>query len=369
MTKITDVTVVAVEIPLARNFGGSRYNVTKRCTIITRMATDDGLVSEVYNGDNRDHMRAVVDIIEKELAPLVVGEDIFSVEWIWQKMFAIAEWNRDRKLVMEAIACVDSAIWDLMGKATGVNVCRLLGGYRQEIPIICIGGYYEEGKTLADLGREMEQLRLAGLAGCKVKVGGLSPERDAERVEAARKGAGDDFWIAVDANRGWSVDDAVRFARLIETYDIAWFEEPCHWYDDARSMAEVRRRTSIPIDAGQSEVTSAGVRRLVAAKAVDIVNFDASEAGGITDWRRAAALCALHGVRVGHHEEAQIAMQMIAAVPNGICVECFEPVRDPIWAGLIANRPNPVDGIIQIPQGPGFGLSLDWDMVGRYRVN
>ncbi|OSQ36012.1 mandelate racemase/muconate lactonizing enzyme family protein [Thalassospira mesophila] len=367
--KITNVTVIAVEIPLSRNFGGSKYNVTKRCTIITRMETDTGLISEVYNGDNRDHMREVVDIIENELTQLVVGQDVFAVENLWEKMFKVAEWNRDRKLVMEAIACIDSAIWDLMGKAAGLNVCRLLGGYRQELPIICIGGYYEEGKTLSDLGEEMARLRDSGLAGCKVKVGGLSAEEDAKRVEAARKGAGDDFWIAVDANRGWPVSEAIRFARLIEKYNISWFEEPCHWYDDARAMAQVRRSTMIPINAGQSEVSSAGVRRLVAADAVDIVNFDASEAGGITDWRRAAALCTLHDIRVGHHEESQIAMQMIAAIPNGLCVECFEPARDPIWAGMIANRPDPKDGIIQIPQGPGFGLELNWDMVTRYRVN
>jgi L-alanine-DL-glutamate epimerase-like enolase superfamily enzyme len=111
------------------------------------------------------------------------------------------------------------------------------------------------------------------------------------------------------------------------------------------------------------------VRRLIAADAVDIVNFDASESGGVTEWRRAAVLCAMHDLKVGHHEEAQIAMQMLAAIPNGLCVECFEPDRDPIWAGLIANRPNPKNGVIQIPQGPGFGLTLDWDMVERYRVN
>ena len=367
--KIKSVSVIALSIPLTRNFGGSKYNVTKRCTIITRIHTDDGLVSEVYNGDNRDHARDVVDIIENELTPMLIGEDVYAVERLWQKMFKAAEWNRDRKLVMEAIACLDSALWDLLGKSAGVNVCRLLGGFRQELPIICIGGYYEEGKTLADLGAEMERLKAAGLAGCKVKVGGLSAEEDAKRVEAARKGAGDDFWIAVDANRGWPAAEAIRFARLVEKYDIAWFEEPCLWYDDARMMAEVRRATSIPIDAGQSEVTAAGVRRLIDAEAVDIVNFDASEAGGVTEWRRAAALCALHDLKVGHHEEAQIAMQMLAAVPNGLCVECFEADRDPIWAGLIANRPNPKNGIIPIPQGPGFGLALDWGMVERYRVN
>ncbi|MBV8192505.1 MAG: mandelate racemase/muconate lactonizing enzyme family protein [Alphaproteobacteria bacterium] len=367
--KIKSVEIIALEIPLSRNFGGSKYNVTKRCTIITRIQTSDGMVSEVYNGDNRDHAREVVEIIEEELAPMLIGEDAFAIERHWQKMFKAAEWNRDRKLVMEAIACVDSALWDLLGKSAGSNVCRLLGGFRQELPIICIGGYYEEGKTLADLGKEMERLKAAGLAGCKVKVGGLSAEEDAQRVEAARKGAGADFWIAVDANRGWPVSEAVRFARLVEKYDIAWFEEPCHWYDDARMMAEVRRATSIPIDAGQSEITAAGVRRLIDAGAVDIVNFDASEAGGVTEWCRAAALCALHGLEVGHHEEAQIAMQMLAAIPNGLAVECFEADRDPIWAGLIANRPNPKNGIIAIPQGPGFGLELDWDMVKRYRVN
>jgi L-alanine-DL-glutamate epimerase-like enolase superfamily enzyme len=367
--KIKNVTVIAVEIPLARNFGGSRYNVTKRCTIITQIETDTGLISEIYNGDSRDHMREIVDIIEKELAPLVIGEDVFAVERLWKKMFKVAEWNRDRKLVMEAIACVDSAIWDLMGKAAGVNVCRLLGGYRQELPMICIGGYYEEGKTLSDLGKEMENLRLSGLAGCKVKVGGLTAEKDAERIEAARKGAGDDFWIAVDANRGWPVSEATRFARLIEKYDIAWFEEPCHWYDDARMMAQVRRSTSIPINSGQSEATAAGMRRMIAENAIDIMNFDASESGGITEWRRAAALCALNDIRVGHHEESQIAMHMIAAIPNGLCVECFEPARDPIWAGMIANRPNPKDGMIEVPQGPGFGVELNWDMVNRYRVN
>src|SRR5262249_26016214 len=166
----------AIEIPLSRNFGGSKYNVTKRCTIITRIHTDNGLVSEVYNGDNRDHSRDVVEIIEKELAPMLIGEDAFAIERHWQRTFKAAEGNRDRKLGMEAIACLDSALWDLLGKAAGVNVCRLLGGFRQELPIICIGGYYEEGKTLADLAAEMERLKAAGLAGCKVKVGGLSAE-------------------------------------------------------------------------------------------------------------------------------------------------------------------------------------------------
>ena len=368
--RIDAVEAIPIEIPLKKTFSGSGYRVSSRNTIITRIRTAGGLLSEVYNGDNRSHARDIVAIITDELAPLLIGEDAQRIERLWAKMFALAHPNRDRKLVMEAIACVDTALWDLLGKSLGAGVATLLGGYRDRLPIIAIAGYYEEGKTLADLGRERERLRALGMAGCKMKVGGLSAAADAERVAAARAGAGGDFILAVDANRGWPVAEAVRFARLVERHDIRWFEEPCHWYDDAAGMAEVRRRTSIPINAGQSEISSHGIRRLIAAGAVDIVNFDASEAGGITEWRRAALMCAVHGIELAHHEEPQIAVHMLAALPHGTYVECFpDPVRDPLWAGLIKNRAPIEDGIIAVPAGPGFGLELDWDLVEKHRLD
>jgi L-alanine-DL-glutamate epimerase-like enolase superfamily enzyme len=244
--RIHGIEAIPVDIPLSRNFGGSTYAVLKRSTVITRMRTDDGLVSQVYNGDNREHGPEIVRLIHEELAPLARGQSIFEGERIWEAMFALSHRSRDRKTLMEAIACVDCARWDLVGKALGRSVGELLGGYRAALPIISIGGYYLEGKTLADIGREMEAYRRAGMAGCKFKVGGLAPEQDAERVAAARRAAGPDFVLAVDANRGWSVQDAVRFARLVEPLGIRWFEEPCAWYDDAAMMARVRVATRIP---------------------------------------------------------------------------------------------------------------------------
>src|SRR5207302_1603106 len=137
----------------------------------------------------------------------------------------------------------------------------------------------------------------AGMAGCKFKVGGLTPEEDAGRVEAARKAAGAGFILAVDANRGWSADDAIRFARLIEPLDVRWFEEPCHWYDDAALMARVR------------------------------------------------------------------------PVPHGTYAECFaDPERDPVWQTMWTNRPAIKDGMMDVAQGPGFGLILDEGLVRRYRA-
>jgi len=367
--KIHSIEAIAIEIPLKRNFGGSTYTVLKRRTVITRVRTDEGLTSEIYNGDNREHGREIVRLIEEELAPRVKGVGLFEVEKAWQAMFDLSHTSRDRKTLLEATACVDCALWDLAGKALGKSVCTLLGGARERLPVISIGGYYMEGKGLAGIGLEMEQYRAAGMAGCKFKVGGLAPEEDPKRVAAARKAAGPDFILAVDANRGWRAQEAVRFAHLVEPLDIRWFEEPCHWYDDVALMARVRQATRIPVTAGQSEITSHGVRRLVDAGAVDFVNYDASEGGGVTDWRRAAAICQAAGVRMAHHEEAQVAQHLLAGVPHGTYLECFaDPERDPVWQALWVNRPPVKDGMMEVPKEPGFGVKLDWKMVERYRV-
>jgi L-alanine-DL-glutamate epimerase-like enolase superfamily enzyme len=367
--RVHSIEAIAIDIPLTRNFGGSTYAVLKRSTVITRLSTEDGLVSEIYNGDNREQGREIVRVIRDELAPRVRGLDLFEGERMWERMFSLTHASRDRKTLLEAIACVDCARWDVVGKALGQSVNRLLGGYRARLPIISIGGYYMDGKTLADIGREMEAYRRAGMAGCKFKVGGLKPAEDAERVAAARRAAGPDFILAVDANRGWSAQDAIAFARLVEPLDICWFEEPCHWYDDASLMTRVRQATRIPITAGQSEISSHGVRRLLEAGAVDFVNFDASEGGGVTEWRRAAALCGAAGVQMAHHEESQIAQHLLAAVPHGTYVECFaDPARDPVWQAMWANRPPIKDGMLEVSTDPGFGVVLDDAMVRRYRV-
>ncbi len=366
--RIASVEAIPVAIPLTRNFGGSTYAVLKRCTVVTRLATSDGLTSEVYNGDNRENGAEIARLIRDELFPLIKGMGVFEIERVWAKLFALTHASRDRKTLLEAIACIDCALWDLMGKAAGQSVCALIGGCRELLPIISIGGYYREGKTLADIGREMELYRKSGMAGCKFKVGGLAPEEDAKRVDAARRAAGPDFTLMVDANRGWSAQDAIRFARLVEPLDIRWFEEPCHWHDDAALMARVRASTRIPVTAGQCEISSAGVRRLIDAGAVDFINYDASEGGGVTDWLRAAGLCAAAGVEMAHHEEPQISRHLLAGVAHGTYVECFaDPERDPVWQAMWENRPPIKDGTIEISREPGFGLKLDEKLIRKYR--
>src|SRR5262249_57381830 len=138
--RIDSIEAIPIEIPLKKNFGGSTYSVLTRCTVITRIRTDAGLVSEVYNGDNRASGREIVRLVRETLASIVRGMNLFEGERIWEAMFALTHMSRDRKVLMKAIAYVDCAVWDLVGKALGKSVSALLAGYRNRLPIISIGG-------------------------------------------------------------------------------------------------------------------------------------------------------------------------------------------------------------------------------------
>src|SRR5690606_28242368 len=135
-----------------------------------------------------------------------------------------------------------------------------------------------------------------GFAGCKFKVGGRSPEEDARRTRLARQAAGDDFILMADANQGYTRAEAIQFARLTQDLGLRWFEEPCRWLNDRLSMRDVRLIGRIPVAAGQSESSRAGLRDLLAAGCVDVCNADASWIGGPTEWRRIAALASAYEV-------------------------------------------------------------------------
>lgn len=367
--KIQSIQVIPIEVPLSRVFQGSHYSMTSRATLVTRVMTDDGLVGETYNGDDPKDQMEVARIITDEIMPRLVDTDALQVEARWQDMLPLTfDILRDRRLVVLAMAAVDTALWDLVGKAAGMPLGTLWGGATKELPIIAIGGYY--GDRVDDLADEVEALRDLGLGGCKMKVGGASPEVDAERFTVMRTAAGDDdFVLIADANQGYTVEEAVRFCRLVEGQGLRWFEEPVRWYGDRLGMRDVRYKTGVPVAAGQSEISRAGVRELLDSGSIDVCNFDASWGGGPTEWRRVAGLAMGYNVQMAHHEEPQVAAQLLASVPHGTYLECFHPDRDPLFWNLIANRPSAVDGRYTVPPGPGLGLELDVDYIERHRVD
>ena len=370
MPTIERIETIPLTVPLKHLYKGSYYKMRNRCTIITRIYTSDGIIGQAYNADSDEEQPEILGIINDEIAPLVTGLDVRQVERIWQAMLPVTlDQLRDRRLPMQAIASVDTAVWDAYGQYTGEPLWRLWGGYRDRIPMIGIGGYY--GSSEADLERELAFFKEEkGMVGMKFKIGARPPQEDAQRLRFARSIVGPDFLFVVDANQGYQVSEALEFLSLLDgEISLRWFEEPTRWHADWRGLRDVRMRGNVNVAAGQSEISRVGMREMFINGAVDVCNYDASWGGGPTEWRRVAALAGAFEVQLGHHEEAQVASHLLASVPHGTFVESFSPTRDPIFWGLLANRPELVDGEFVLPDKPGLGWELDADFIATYRTD
>ena len=359
----------AIRVPLDKVYRGSKYSMENRCTIIVTVRTEEGVVGRTYSGDTDAEQADVIKIIERELAPALTGMDVFNTAGCWEAMKpATYDILRDRGVVLQAIAAVDTAIWDTVGKALEMPLYKIWGGYTNRLPMIAIGGYY--GQNRDELAQEVQDYVDYGVIGMKFKIGGVTPEEDLERLKVAVEVGGPDFRLMVDANQGYDLQQALRFVRLAqaEGIDLEWFEEPVRWYNDKRWLRDVRLGAGIPVTAGQSEYRIDGVRDLVAGGSVDYCNFDASWGGGPTIWRRVASICSAFGVQMAHHEEAQVSAHLLASVAHGTYVECFHKNRDPIFWD-IQTEPRPLkDGYYSISDKPGFGIDFDEDFVKKHAV-
>jgi D-arabinonate dehydratase len=272
--------------------------------------------------------------------------------------------------VIQGLSGIDIALWDLKGKAIGRPVYALLGGaLRQRIPAYVTGFYYRDGERPDDLVREAALYLEHGYRTVKVKVGGLSPEADAERVGVIRKAVGRDVAIMLDANQGWNLPTAVEAAKRCAVHDIFWLEDPMPWFDERQTLARLKAETDIPIAAGETEYTPFGLRTLLAEGLVDYLIIDSTWAGGLTTWRKAAVMAELYQVPLAAHHDPQIHVHAVAASPTGFILESFaDATRDPLWFELFRERPAVVDGFMTVPEAPGLGLELRADTLEKYGV-
>ena len=364
---ITRIETEQIRVPLERVYRGSHYKMTHRSTIITRVFTAGGLVGEAYAGDEDAGLAEIDGIIHDEIAPALLGQDGSAIELCWE-LARPATWNilRDRRLGLVACASLDVTLWDLFARSLKVPLWKLWGGYSSSVPVISIGGYYHSDLSIRE---EVEYLKEENFAGMKFKIGGLSPEEDAKRFKEARSVGGDNFRIAVDANQGYTPEQAIRFSQLVADDDLLWFEEPCQWQNDRRGMRDVRFRGGVAVCAGQSELSAAGCRDLMETGSIDFCNFDSSWSGGPTEWRKVAGMATVYDVKMAHHEEPQVAAHLLASIPHGGYLEYFHPKRDPMWHNIIANRPKLKDGFITLTDAPGLGWELDQDYIAKYRIS
>jgi L-alanine-DL-glutamate epimerase-like enolase superfamily enzyme len=322
-------------------------------------------------------------IVEHELAPEVVGEDPLFSERIYEKMYNGSraqpalergvpqpEVSRRSGLAMEAIAGVDVAVWDVKAQALGIPVYQALGAVRSVVRAYASGGWAPGNEAESELGGYAAK----GFSAVKMRVvgrDGFSIEKCLKRVEAARRGLGPNVELMIDAHGSLEVPVAINLAKMLEQYNIAWFEEPVS-PENHSGQAEVRRGTRIPIASGEREFTRYDFQSLIEHGAIDIAQPDVARAGGFTEIRRIAALTSARDIRLAPHAwgsgilfAASIHVAMAAAnchileVSQGYMPMMYELFNEPFDI-----RP---DGMVHAPDRPGLGFTLRSDAFDRFR--
>ena len=331
---------------------------------------------------NLGNYAAIVTLIREEFAPLLLGRDPRDIAAAWDLLYNgsrahyAAREGRTfptvgrRGITLSAVSGVDIALWDILGRSLDQPLWRLLGGrYRERVPAYASGGWAPVGA----IGKQMLQYVERGHRAVKMRVGlqDKSVDDSAARVIEARETLGPEVGIMVDAHGTWSVREAQRFARKVETCDLAWLEEPVS-PDNLAGQAEVRAATDIPIAAGESEQTRFAFREMLEARAVDVLQPDPAIAGGLTETRTIAALAASHGLTLAPHLWGSAilfatGLHLCVSTPCATVLE-YSRGENPLLNELVEERIAFADGHVLAPTGPGLGLTLRREFVERVRV-
>jgi D-galactarolactone cycloisomerase len=381
--KITDLQVHVLRSPLAEPFAFSQGWVHHRSATLVEVQTDTGLVGwgEAF-AQGLEPPQVAAAAIEHALRPLVLGADPLDIEVLWHRMYHQTRDHGRKGSVIAALSAVDIALWDLAGKHHGLPVHKLLGGaFRTRVQPYATGFYRIQGQGERDrLVQEAHAHREAGFRLMKVKLG-YGVDDDIQVIQAiARAVQGSDVMLMVDTNHAYGRAEALRLGWVLDEIGVRWYEEPVV-PEDIDGYVELRARLRTPIAGGENEHTLYGFRELLGRHAVDIAQPDVGSCGGLTAARHIAVLAQAHGIEVNPHvwgsAVAQAAsLQLIAALPvTHHSLYARAPVLEydrsshPFRRDLVTEPLNLVDGMVEVPTGPGLGIEIRRETIERYRVN
>ena len=368
--KIDSVQAVTVAIPLQKPLSFSTRNVERREWCLVRIRTDAGVDGwgYCYGGNRAAHL--VTGFVRDLYRDHLLGRDPCAVEELWDAMYRDAVLLGRRGAAVRALSAVDIALWDIKAKAAGQPLYRALGGgFVESVPCYASGGYYWRDKHPDTVADEVAAYVEAGFTAVKIKVGKPDHHAEVRRALKAREAIGPDTILMMDANNAWPDAAAAVYAiRGLEESDPFWIEEPL-MPDDIIGHAQVRAAVNVPIATGEIEATRWGFASLLEHGAVDILQPDSTVLGGVTEFRKVAALASAHSVPLYPHWLHHIHVSLVAAFPNAIMVEYFwdlsvlninEIICDPITAKA---------GQLTVPQDPGIGINFDETAVSRFAVD
>ncbi len=357
--KITGVEVIPVLVPLDHAFGPfSSVSVA-----VARLETDQGVEGLGHAmALSARHFGSLVLAIE-ELSELVIGEDATQPERIYRKLSPNGSWSGSGGIPTQATAALDVAVWDLAGKAAGLPLHRLLGGYRDRVPAYATTRLPRD-LPLDALARTAAELAAEGFHTVKMNLGGQGlPSAEAERARTVREAVGPNVGIMADVNSMWTAAHAVRVGHALEEYQLTWLEDPVPIHDVA-GLVEICRALDTPIATGETVYGFNNFRPLFEARALDVPMPDLMRVGGITPFRKAAHMAEAFGLPVANHLLWEVSAHVIAAVPNGLIVEYND------WSSKVFNGCPELDrGDLVLSGRPGHGLELDQAFVEKHRIS
>ena len=345
--KITSVDVdFAVAQPRERPIRDALQLLDGGGTVRVRIHAQDGLADHLTGESSTGfgRLRAapgiLAQLIREELAPEIIGDDPFLIRGIKEKLWRLTDYHGSTGLALLGISAVDVALWDLLGKAVGKPVWRLLGPVRDRMPCYAMVGWLnfsiEELKPIA------EKAAAQGFKGVKVKVGCPTVEEDVARIEAVRRITGTEMKLMVDANQVFSLPEALARGRVYQELGAFWFEEPLR-ADDHAGLAELAGKLDLRIASGENDYGVRQFRDLFERKAVDVVQPDLRRAGGATECLDVAAVANAFNIAYASHGGGAH-LHLLAAMPNAIYME----------SGYLPDGKTLEDGCIVMPEAPGF---------------
>ncbi len=369
--KIERVETFPITAKITDPQGTSQADWSQVSCLLVKVTTDDGIVGW-GEGLARKAPRAFAHFVDELFAPMLVGQDPFAVEVLWTKMARVFT-GRAGGALIEAVAGVDIALWDIIGKSLGSPLYKVLGhAGRDAIPAYASAiGWNDDAVAEHQIGQSLEW----GFKEIKVKVG--QPLKSAmERARLVRERAGPDVKLSVDANWAFNLDESLEMARALADLGYTWFEEPIE-PEDLQGYIKLAGRSPVRLAAGESEFTASGARALLASRAIGVVQPDVARSGGITETRKIITLADAHHIAYAPHIGfsgaicAAASLHLAAASRHCETYECMifgNPLRDSITKSPVAHRTSLIDGRLAIPQAPGLGIEIDEDAVRKLRV-
>jgi L-alanine-DL-glutamate epimerase-like enolase superfamily enzyme len=370
MAKVESVSVAIARVALDTVTSFATRTVSARDYCLVKVRSTDGVegIGFCYVGSAGGRIAQIA--VEELLAPRLVGQESLRVEGLWQEMYQESLLQGRSGSVMRGISILDTALWDLNARAARLPLHLYLGAYvTDSVPAYASGGYYLDGKTPSMLGEELARYVAAGFKAVKMKVGRGTPGEEEARIDAAREAIGPDVQLMLDANNAWSdVPTALQYMRRYEPYDPYWIEEP-FGPDDIESHAKLAELTPIVVATGEIAYGRWYHKELLDQRGAEILQTDAVVCGGITEWKRIAAMAAGYGVTMCPHWFHDVHAPLVAATPNARYVEFFIDDQVLNFRRLIDNQLQQRHGNLILHQTPGLGFAFDEAAVKKYALD